>query len=76
MIKTTLKGHMGSDLSVVNAARVSFGKEAQALDWEWYDYEDGTASGEYIAVLDERDQINRDLTEIDEELFRLKQLEK
>ena len=55
MIKATLKGHMGSDLSVVNAARVSFGKEAQALDWEWYDYEDGTASGEYIAVLDERD---------------------
>jgi thymidylate synthase (FAD) len=55
MIKATLKDHMGSDLSVVNAARVSFGKEAQALDWEWYDYEDGTASGEYIAVLDERD---------------------
>jgi hypothetical protein len=25
MIKATLKGHMGSDLSVVNAARVSFG---------------------------------------------------
>lgn len=56
MIKATLKGHMGSDLSVVNAARVSFGKEAQALGWEWYDYEDGSASGEYIAVLDERDQ--------------------
>ena len=56
MIKATLKGHMGSDLSVINAARVSFGKEAQALDWEWYDYEDGTASGEYIAVLEEKDQ--------------------
>lgn len=56
MIKATLKGHMGSDLSVVNAARVSFGKEAQALDWEWYDYEDGTASGDYIAVLEEKDQ--------------------
>ena len=56
MIKATLKGHMGSDLSVVNAARVSFGKEAQALGWEWYDYEDGSASGEYIAVLEEKDQ--------------------
>ena len=56
MIKAILKDHMGSDLSVINAARVSFGKEAQALDWEWYDYEDGTASGEYIAVLEEKDQ--------------------
>ena len=55
MIKAILKDHMGSDLSVINAARVSFGKEAQALDWEWYDYEDGTASGEYIAVLEEKD---------------------
>jgi thymidylate synthase (FAD) len=56
MIKATLKDHMGSDLSVVNAARVSFGKEAQALDWEWYDYEDGSASGDFIAVLDGKDQ--------------------
>ena len=55
MIKATLKDHMGSDLSVINAARVSFGKESHALNWEWYDYEDGRASGEYIAVLDERD---------------------
>jgi thymidylate synthase (FAD) len=55
MIKATLKDHMGSDLSVINAARVSFGKESHALAWEWYDYEDGRASGEYIAVLDERD---------------------
>jgi thymidylate synthase (FAD) len=55
MIKATLKGHMGSDLSVVNAARVSFGKEAQPVGWEWYDYEDGSASGEYIAVLEARD---------------------
>ena len=31
MIKTTYIDHMGSDLSVVNAARVSFGKES---DWE------------------------------------------
>jgi thymidylate synthase (FAD) len=28
MIKATLKDHMGSDLTVVNAARVSFGKES------------------------------------------------
>lgn len=32
MIKATLKDHMGSDITVVNAARVSFGKES---DWEW-----------------------------------------
>ena len=31
-IKATLKDHMGSDITVVNAARVSFGKES---DWEW-----------------------------------------
>jgi thymidylate synthase (FAD) len=32
MIKATYVDHMGSDLSVVNAARVSFGKKS---DWEW-----------------------------------------
>lgn len=31
-IKATLKDHMGSDLTTVNAARVSFGKES---DWQW-----------------------------------------
>ena len=55
-IKATLKDHMGSDLSVVNAARVSFGKEAQPVGWEWYEYEDGSASGDYIAVLEPKDQ--------------------
>jgi thymidylate synthase (FAD) len=55
-IKATLIDHMGSDLTVVNAARVSFGKKAEPLDWQWYDYEGGSASGEYIAVLDDRDQ--------------------
>ena len=55
-IKVTLIDHMGSDLSVVNAARVSFGKEAQPVGWEWYEYEDGSASGEYIAVLEPKDQ--------------------
>ena len=33
-ITATYIDHMGSDLSVVNAARVSFGKEA---DWEYHD---------------------------------------
>jgi thymidylate synthase (FAD) len=55
-IKATLKDHMGSDLTTVNAARVSFGKKAEPLDWQWYDYEDGSASGEYIAVLGEKDK--------------------
>ena len=32
-ITVTYKDHMGSDLSVVNAARVSFGKESKALSW-------------------------------------------
>lgn len=54
-IKSTLIDHMGSDLSVVQSARVSFGKKSNAAEWKWYDYEDGTASGEYIAVLDDRD---------------------
>ena len=34
MITATLVDHMGSDLSTVNAARVSFGKKA---DWEYHD---------------------------------------
>jgi thymidylate synthase (FAD) len=37
MIQVTYKGHMGNDLTVVNAARVSFGKES-----EW-DYEESDA---------------------------------
>ena len=36
-INVTYKGHMGNDLTVVNAARVSFGKES-----EW-DYEESDA---------------------------------
>jgi thymidylate synthase (FAD) len=47
---------MGSDLSVVNAARVSFGKESHAVAWLDYDYEDGSRCGELIAVLEPRDQ--------------------
>ena len=37
MIEVTYKGHMGNDLTVCNAARVSFGKET---DW---DYEESDA---------------------------------
>ncbi len=33
MIKVTYIDHMGSDLSVVNAARVSFGKKSTELGW-------------------------------------------
>ena len=33
MIEATYKDHMGSDLTVVNAARVSFGKERKALGY-------------------------------------------
>ena len=39
MIEVTYIDHMGSDLSVVNAARVSFGKRS---DWEWSDEEGAT----------------------------------
>jgi thymidylate synthase (FAD) len=55
MIKATLIDHMGSDLSVVNAARVSFGKESQAVEWLNYDYPNGNRCGDLIAVLDGRD---------------------
>jgi len=39
MIKATLIDHMGSDLSVVNAARVSFGKKS---DWDLSGYDGWT----------------------------------
>ena len=55
-IKATLKDHMGSDSTVVNAARVSFGKESQPEGWDWYEYEDKSASGDYIAILNDRDE--------------------
>ena len=56
MIKATLKDHMGSDLTVVNAARVSFGKESHAVAWMEYEYENKSRSGDLVAVLDHRDQ--------------------
>ena len=54
-IKATLLDHMGSDLSTVNAARVSFGKQSTPVKWYWYEYESGGASGDFIAVLKEGD---------------------
>ena len=56
MIKATLIDHMGSDLSTVNAARVSFGKASEAVEWLEYDYENGNRCGDLIAVLEERDK--------------------
>jgi thymidylate synthase (FAD) len=47
---------MGSDLTVVDAARVSFGKKSEAVGWYWYEYEDGSASGDFIAALDYKDE--------------------
>lgn len=54
-IKATLIDHMGSDISTVNAARVSFGKKSEPDGWKWYEYPDGAASGDYITVLNDRD---------------------
>lgn len=50
-IKATYRDHMGSDLSVVNAARVSFGKSS-----EWVQHlEDHTSFHKCINTLSERD---------------------
>ena len=53
MIKTTYIDHMGSDISVVNAARVSFNRESEPLKWEWLDL--GNRCGDLLSVLEERD---------------------
>ena len=51
MIKATYIDHMGSDLSVVNAARVSFGKKST-----WAGQEDGLDDGEGgMGVLNDTD---------------------
>ena len=39
MIEATYIDHMGSDLSVVNAARVSFGKKSE---WAYLDWRNST----------------------------------
>jgi len=54
MIEVTYVNHMGSDLSVVNAARVSFGKESEALEWQYLELRG--YSGDLVAVLNEKDQ--------------------
>jgi thymidylate synthase (FAD) len=52
-IKATYLDHCGSDLTTVNAARVSFGKKSSAVEWGWIDIED--RSGELVAILNEQD---------------------
>ena len=53
MIEVTYIDHMGSDLSVVNAARVSFGKKSEAIRWEYLDLDH--VSGDLLPVLKEGD---------------------
>ena len=52
MIKATYIDHMGSDLSVVNAARVSFGKQS---DWEDGELLEDEYGAYFEPVLSERD---------------------
>jgi thymidylate synthase (FAD) len=52
MIEATYIDHMGSDLSVVNAARVSFGKKSECEDTRWVEM--GDWSGD-MPVVNERD---------------------
>ena len=50
-MKVTYTDHMGSDLSVVNAARVSFGKQS---DWEWvHTADDGGYMREVLSKSDQ-----------------------
>jgi thymidylate synthase (FAD) len=51
-IKATYVDHMGSDLSVVNAARVSFGKKSHCTETKWVEM--GDWSGD-MPVVDDRD---------------------
>jgi thymidylate synthase (FAD) len=53
MIEVESIDHMGSDLSVVNAARVSFKKESHAEEWRDLFFEN--RSGAYVAVLNGKD---------------------
>ena len=46
MIRATYINHMGDDLTVVNAARVSFGKKVEALGYSGAD--GGTMQGSYL----------------------------
>ncbi len=50
MIQVTYKGHMGNDLTVVNAARVSFGKESE---WE-YEESDAYSFKQHMKLKDKK----------------------
>ena len=50
MIEVTYKGSMGNDLTVVNAARVSFGKESE---WD-YEESDAYSSKQHMKAKDEK----------------------
>jgi thymidylate synthase (FAD) len=54
VIEVAYIDHMGSDLSVVNAARVSFGKKSEAIEWQYLDL--GHVSGDLVPVLKEGDE--------------------
>lgn len=54
-IKVTYKDHMGSDLSVVNSARVSFGKESYFMEDQVQEVDMGPWAG-YIPVLSPKDE--------------------
>jgi thymidylate synthase (FAD) len=60
-IKVTLVDHMGSDLTTVNAARVSFGKES---DWAYDEVEQRDGGGEWITQ-----KVNRHLKDKDKRLI-------
>ena len=49
-INVTYKGHMGNDLTVVNAARVSFGKESE---WD-YEESDGYSFKQHMKLKDKK----------------------
>jgi len=56
MIEATYVDHMGSDLSVVNAARVSFGKKSEAHSWKWADEGANSLKGKpMMPVLSDKD---------------------
>ena len=50
MIEVTYKGHMGNDLTVCNAARVSFGKETE---WD-YEESDAYSFKQHLKTKDEK----------------------
>lgn len=52
-IKATFLDYMGTDISVVNAARVSFGKKSSTDEWGYADFD--FVSGDMIPRLDEKD---------------------